>query len=69
MENPFCSLEIDEAKKIHTSLRRAAGLMRFVQDTLTAQLVEKPANGGDLDLRVISAYLNQCTAEAQEVKK
>jgi hypothetical protein len=29
------------------------------------QLQEKPAEGGDLDGRVITAYLNQCTAEAQ----
>ena len=52
---------------MHTSLRKAAGLIKFVQDTLIPQLVEKAANGSDLDIRVISAYLNQCTAEAQEV--
>ena len=52
---------------MHTSLRKAAGLIKFVQDTLIPQLVEKASNGSDLDIRVISAYLNQCTAEAQEV--
>ena len=41
--------------------------MQFVQDALIPQLVERPANGSDLDIRVVSAYLNQCTAEAQEV--
>ena len=29
------------------------------------QLIERPKNGSDLDVRVIAAYLNQCTAEAQ----
>ena len=59
---------MEEAKAIHTSLRRAAGLMTFVKGTLLPQLVEKSRNGSDLDIRVISAYLNQCTAEAQEGK-
>ena len=60
-------LDMEEAKKVHTSLRKAAGLIKFVQDTLVHQLVEKVKDGSDLDIRVISAYLNQCTAEAQEV--
>ena len=42
-------------------------MIKFVQDTLIPQLVEKVAFGSDLDIRVISAYINQCTAEAQEV--
>ncbi len=58
---------MEEAKKVHTSLRKAGGLIKFVQDTLLPQLVEKISLGSDLDIRVISAYLNQCTAEAQEV--
>ena len=37
----------------------------IVQDTLVTQLQEKAAEGGDLDGRIITAYLNQCTAEAQ----
>ena len=61
------SLKEAEAKDIHTSLRRAAGIMKFVQDSMIPQLVEKTRDGSDLDIRVISAYLNQCTAEAQEV--
>lgn len=61
------SLKMEEAKDIHTSLRKAAGLIRFVKDTLVPQLVEKSRDGSDLDIRVIGAYLNQCTAEAQEV--
>ena len=34
---------------------------------MLVQLVERPKDGSDLDVRVIAAYLNQCTAEAQEV--
>ena len=34
---------------------------------MLAQLDEKAVDGGDLDGRVVTAYLNQCTAEAQEV--
>lgn len=60
-------LKIEEAKDIHTSLRKAAGLINFVKDTLIPQLIEKPVSGSDLDVRVVAAYLNQCTAEAQEV--
>jgi len=60
-------LKIEEAKDIHTSLRKAAGLINFVKDTLIPQLSDKPVNGSDLDVRVVAAYLNQCTAEAQEV--
>merc|ERR1712001_279886 len=60
-------LDMEEAKRVHTSLRKASGLIKFVQDTLIPQLVEKVAFGSDLDIRVISAYINQCTAEAQEV--
>ncbi len=55
-----------EAKDIHSSLRRAASLMKFTQDTLVPQLVEaKGPDGSDLDGRVITAYYYQCTAEAQ----
>ena len=39
------------------------------QDNLLVQLSEKVAEGGDLDGRVVTAYLNQCTAEAQEVRR
>lgn len=60
-------LKIEEAKDIHTSLRKSAGLINFVKDTLIPQLIEKPVSGSDLDIRVVAAYLNQCTAEAQEV--
>jgi len=60
-------VSMEDAKEVHSSLRRAAGLIKFVQSNLLSQLAEKAADGGDLDGRVVAAYLNQCTAEAQEV--
>jgi len=60
-------ISMEDAKEVHTSLRKAAGLIKFVQDNLVAQLGEPAPDGGDLDGRVLTAYLNQCTAEAQEV--
>ena len=60
-------ISMEEAKEVHTSLKKAAGIVKFVQDTLLPQLAERSADGGDLDGRVTTAYINQCTAEAQEV--
>jgi len=60
-------VKMEEAKEVHTSLRKAAGIILFVQDTLLPQMIEKVPDGSDLDIRVIAAYLNQCKAEAQEV--
>merc|ERR1711990_1004497 len=60
-------IKMEEAKEVHSSLRKAAGLIKFVQETLVTQLSEKSVDGGDLDGRVCTAYINQCTAEAQEV--
>lgn len=60
-------VKMEEAKEVHTSLKKAAGLFLFIQDNLLPQLIEKGPDGGDLDIRVIAAYLNQCKAEAQEV--
>jgi len=60
-------ISMEEAKEVHTSLRKAAGLVKFVQDSLLPQLQEKGTDGGDLDGRVCTAYINQATAEAQEV--
>ena len=52
-------IKMEEAKEVHTSLRKAAGLVKFVQDTLLAQLIEKSDDGGDMDGRVCTAYINQ----------
>ena len=50
---------MEEAKEVHTCLRKAAGLVKFVQDSLVPQLSEKTVDGGDLDGRVCTAYINQ----------
>lgn len=36
------------------------------QNDLMPRLVEVPEKGTDLDSRILDAYINQCTAEAQE---
>ncbi|XP_047107248.1 LOW QUALITY PROTEIN: BRO1 domain-containing protein BROX-like [Schistocerca piceifrons] len=60
-------ITMEEAKEVHKCLRKAAGIFRFIQSQYLPQLPGKQLEGGDLDPRVLSAYLTQCTAEAQEV--
>ena len=36
------------------------------QNELVPRLIEVPEKGTDFDSRVLDAYINQCTAEAQE---
>ncbi|XP_058808931.1 BRO1 domain-containing protein BROX-like isoform X2 [Phymastichus coffea] len=60
-------ITMDEAKEVHSMLRRAAGIFTFIQTEFLPQLSYPPPLGSDLDPRVINAYINQCTAEAQEV--
>jgi hypothetical protein len=55
-----------EAKEVHRSLRKAAGIFKLIECDFSPKLTEKQIEAGDLDPRVISAYLTQCTAEAQE---
>lgn len=57
---------MNEAKEVHSLLRRAAGIFTFVQTEFLPQLANPPPLGSDLDPRVLNAYVNQCTAEAQE---
>ena len=57
---------MDEAKEVHRSLRRGAGLLQCAQNDWVQHLLEQPSPGSDLDPRVYTAYLNQATAEAQE---
>jgi len=57
---------MNEAKEVHSMLRRAAGIFTFVQTEFLPQLDSPPPLGSDLDPRVLNAYVNQCTAEAQE---
>ena len=57
---------MDDAKEIHTSLRKAAGIFQLIQKDLVP-LLEHRLLASDLDLKVLKAYITQCTAEAQEV--
>ena len=57
---------MEEAKEVHRSLRRGAGLLQCAQNDWVPQLLEQPKPGCDFDPRVHTAYLNQATAEAQE---
>lgn len=60
-------INMDEAKDVHKCLRKAAGYFSAMKDKYVGQLREQPVPGSDLDSRVATAYINQCTAEAQEV--
>ncbi|XP_068084611.1 BRO1 domain-containing protein BROX [Anabrus simplex] len=60
-------ITMDEAKEVHKSLRKAAGIFRFVQREFLPQVQGKQKEGSDLDPRVTASYMTQCTAEAQEV--
>jgi hypothetical protein len=60
-------ITMEEAKEVHASLRKAAGIFRLIEHEFDPKLTERPKEAGDLDPRVISGYLTQCTAEAQEV--
>lgn len=59
--------KMDEAKEIHKCLRLAAGIFTHIKDVLVVQLIEQPEKATDLDPRVLDTYIQQCTAEAQEV--
>ncbi|XP_071515463.1 BRO1 domain-containing protein BROX-like isoform X1 [Panulirus ornatus] len=60
-------VSMDEAKIVHRSLRRGAGLLKYANEEWVNKLLESPEGGSDSDPRVHTAYLNQATAEAQEV--
>lgn len=60
-------VNMEEAKEVHRSLRRGAGLLQCAQNDWVPHLLQQPEPGSDTDPRVHTAYLNQATAEAQEV--
>ncbi|GLH07452.1 Uncharacterized protein GBIM_12905 [Gryllus bimaculatus] len=60
-------ITLDEAKDVHVSLKKAAGIFQFIQSMYLPQLGSEQIEAGDLDRRILAAYLTQCTAEAQEV--
>lgn len=52
-------------------MRLAAGLLKFVQENLTGRLIKSDAGPKeqpyyDLTDTILSTYINQCKAEAQE---
>ncbi|XP_070578223.1 BRO1 domain-containing protein BROX-like [Ptychodera flava] len=60
-------VSMDEAKEVHSCLRTASGIFTFVKESLVGKLLNTPEKGEDLDSRILVAYIEQCTAEAQEV--
>jgi len=56
----------EEAKEVHRSLRRGAGLLQEAGQW-AGHLLQQPLKGSDADPRVCAAYVGQATAEAQEV--
>lgn len=58
----------ENAKIIYKSLRKAAGLFKFVQENYFDRLQDQPVKGSDMDPKVSNAYQLQCLAEAQEGK-
>lgn len=60
-------IDMESAKQVHNSLKRAAGIFSFIQTHLVGQLQQKSAVGSDVDIHVINAYQVTCQAEAQEV--
>lgn len=60
--------DMEEAKEVHTCLRVAAGIFTYAKDELVGKLAGNSTdNAVDTEGRVMEAYINQCTAEAQEV--
>jgi hypothetical protein len=57
-----------EAKEVHTSLRTAAGLFKHVLEVEIKRLIasKKIEACHDINEVILSAYINQCKAEAQE---
>ncbi|KAK2193286.1 hypothetical protein NP493_16g10019 [Ridgeia piscesae] len=58
---------MEQAKEVHKCLRTAAGIYSYIKDSLLSSLTEEAPKGSDIDSRVLTAYLHQCTGEAQEV--
>lgn len=61
------TIDMEVAKSVHSSLRKAAGVLTLIQAQWADQLLEKPTPGSDLDPRVICTYITACQAEAQEI--
>ena len=60
-----------EAKEVHKCLKKAAGQFKFAQENLQGKLIKTPRNEPksfyDITDLILSTYINQCKAEAQEI--
>ena len=61
-----CRLTTEDAKEMHRCLRLAAGIFKEMHANYTGRLMGAVAKGSDTDPRILIAFINQCTAEAQE---
>ena len=61
-------IAMEEAKEVHSCLKKAAGIFHYVKESIVSNLEQMPeAKTTDIDVRVVDAYKLQCIAEAQEV--
>ncbi|CAF0957061.1 unnamed protein product [Brachionus calyciflorus] len=60
-----------EAKEIHKCLKQAAGQFKYVQENLLNKLIKSDSNQQksfyDCTDAILTVYINQCKAEAQEI--
>lgn len=60
-----------EAKEVHKCLKIAAGQFKFIQENLTDKIIKSQSNKtepfSDTEDSILSTYINQCKAEAQEI--
>lgn len=60
-----------EAKEVHKCFKVAAGMFKFVQENLVNKLIKSEKNKADefydTEDLILSTYINQCKAEAQEI--
>ncbi|XP_046400310.1 BRO1 domain-containing protein BROX-like isoform X2 [Ischnura elegans] len=56
-----------QSKEVHSELKLAASIFKFVEDFYLPRFLEKPMPGSDFDPKVLKAFINQSIAEAQEV--
>lgn len=63
----FFSIDLEQAKEVHRSLKLAAGMFLNIRDNLLPKLPASTEKGTDFDSRVVEAYAQQSQAEAQEI--
>ncbi|XP_002132176.4 BRO1 domain-containing protein BROX-like [Ciona intestinalis] len=60
-------LKMEDAKEIHSCLKKAAGMFKEFKDNQAGKLKNPPQKCSDLDSNVLECYIMCCQAEAQEV--